>query len=160
MTGLETLADMLASLPFAAPLRRSVWSYALVNAAHILGIGLLLGAILPLDLRLMGWRSGPPIATLAPFLSRVAATGLALAVVTGVMLLSVQPAEYLPMTAFRVKLLLIALALANLTALHLNPSWRAVKTGGPLTGKVRWAAAVSALCWLAVLVAGRAIGFL
>ena len=157
---METLADVLASLPFVGSLRRSVWSYALVNAAHILGIGLLLGAILPLDLRLLGWRSGPPLSTLAPFLSRIAAGGLALAVLTGVTLLSVQPMEYLPKPVFRVKLMLIALALMNLTALHMQRSWRAVKEGGEATASVRWAAAVSALCWLGVLVAGRMIGFL
>lgn len=157
---MQALADLLAGLPFAGPLRRSVWAYALVNAAHILGIGLLLGAILPLDLRLMGWRHGPPLSTLAPFLSRIAAAGLALAVTTGVVLLSVQPMEYLPLPVFRLKLLLIALALVNLLALHRAGSWRAVADGGPVAARVRWAAGVSALCWLGVLLAGRMIGFL
>lgn len=157
---MQALADLLAGLPFAGPLRRSVWAYALVNAAHILGIGLLLGAILPLDLRLMGWRHGPPLSTLAPFLSRIAAAGLALAVTTGVVLLSVQPMEYLPLPVFRLKLLLIALALVNLLALHRARSWRAVADGGPVAARVRWAAGISALCWLGVLVAGRMIGFL
>ena len=123
---MQALADLLAALPFVGPLRRSVWAYALVNAAHILGIGLLLGAILPLDLRLMGWHQGPPLSTLAPFLSRIAAAGLALAVATGATLLSVQPMEYLPLPAFRAKMLLIALALVNLLALHRARSWRAV----------------------------------
>ena len=156
---MQALADLLTSLPFVGPLRRSVWAYALVNAAHILGIGLLLGAILPLDLRLMGWRHGPPLSTLAAFLSRIAAAGLALAVVTGAVLLSVQPMEYLPMPVFRAKMLLIALALLNLSALHRARSWRAVQDGGAVTSRVRWAAGISALCWLGVLVAGRMIGF-
>lgn len=157
---MQALADLLTALPFVGPLRRSVWAYALVNAAHILGIGLLLGSILPLDLRLMGWRRGPPLSTLAPFLSRTAAFGLALAAATGAILLSVQPMEYLPRTVFRVKMLLIALALLNLAALHRARSWRAIGDGGPVAGRVRWAAGISALCWLGVLVAGRMIGFL
>lgn len=157
---MQALADLLTALPFVGPLRRSVWAYALVNAAHILGIGVLLGAILPLDLRLMGWRFGPPLSLLAPFLSRTAAVGLALAAVTGAILLSVQPMEYLPRTVFRVKMLLIVLALLNLAALHRARSWRAIGNGGPVTGRVRWAAGISALCWLGVLIAGRMIGFL
>lgn len=157
---MQALADLLSALPFVGPLRRSVWAYALVNAAHVLGIGLLLGAILPLDLRLMGWRCGPPLSMLAPFLSRIAAFGLALAAVTGAVLLSVQPMEYLPMPVFRMKMLLIALALVNLVALHRARSWRAVENGEQVAGRVRWAACVSALCWLGVLVAGRMIGFL
>ena len=55
---------------------------------------------------------------------------------------------------------LIALALVNLLALHRARSWRAVEDGGPVAARVRWAAGVSALCWLGVLVAGRMIGFL
>jgi hypothetical protein len=49
-----------------------------VNATHILGIGLI-GAILPLDLRLIGLLSSPPLETVAPFLLRAASIGLALA---------------------------------------------------------------------------------
>jgi len=64
------------------------------------------------------------------------------------------------MPVFRVKMLLIALALLNLLALHRVRSWRAVQDGGAVTGRVRWAAGISALCWLGVLVAGRMIGFL
>ena len=55
---------------------------------------------------------------------------------------------------------LIALALVNLLALHRARSWRAVADGGPVAARVRWAAGISALCWLGVLVAGRMIGFL
>ena len=50
--------------------------------------------------------------------------------------------------------------LLNLSALHRARSWRAVQDGGAVTSRVRWAAGISALCWLGVLVAGRMIGFL
>ena len=85
--------EWLGSLPPAELLRRSATLYLLVNAAHILGIGLLVGAILPLDLRLIGLLRDGPIAVLAPFLVRVAATGLLLAIVTGFLLFSVKPAD-------------------------------------------------------------------
>lgn len=45
----------------ARTLRGSGNPYMVVNAAHILGIGLLLGAILPLDLRILGVLCGPPL---------------------------------------------------------------------------------------------------
>ena len=65
----------LEQLPFVAELRNSRWTYATVNASHIVGIALLFGAIVPLDLRLMGcWRS-VPIQTLARILVPVAAAG-------------------------------------------------------------------------------------
>lgn len=157
---MEGLAAILSALPFSGALRGSVTFYALVNATHILGIALLLGAILPLDLRMLGLLRGPPLAGLAPFLSRLAAAGLVLALVTGLMLLSVRPAEYLGNPAFRIKALLITVALANVVVVHLGRGWRDLQRGGAVTPALRIGAAISALVWLLALLAGRMIGFL
>jgi hypothetical protein len=141
-------------------LRGSGHAYMVVNAAHILGIGLLIGAVVPLDLRLLGVIRAGPLQVIGPFLSRCAAVGLALALATGLMLWLVRPAEYLGNAAFQWKLGLLALALATVGLQHLAPGWReAVATGRPGPG-VRIRAAVSLLTWPAVLVAGRWIGFL
>src|SRR5690606_30355947 len=118
---------------------------------HILGIGLLLGGILPLDLRLLGLLKKPPIEILAPFLTRSAALGLAFAVATGLWLLSVKPAEYLANAAFRWKLVLLAIALINVAIQHRltnTRDWNVVPT-------TRICAALSLCAWLSVLVAGR-----
>lgn len=135
-------------------------AYALVNAGHILGIALILGAILPLDLRLLGFLNGPSLAVLAPFLSRVAAVGVGLAILTGLMLVSVRPAEYLANPAFRIKILLIGVALANVMLIHAGKGWRGLPHGRSATSGLRLGAAVSALLWLGAMVAGRLIGFM
>ena len=83
MSLVDWLATWLASWPGAVLLQRSGTAYLLVNAAHILGVGLLVGAILPLDLRLLGFFRGVPLQVVGPFLSRAAATGLVLALATG-----------------------------------------------------------------------------
>lgn len=70
---IDILEWLQATLP-AATLRRSGTLYMVVNAAHILAIGLLVGAILPLDLRLAGFFRKVPVEILAPFLSRAAAS--------------------------------------------------------------------------------------
>lgn len=149
----------IESLPPAALLRGNATLYLLVNAAHILGIGLLVGAILPLDLRLIGVMRDGPLAVLAPFLVRVAAAGLALAMLTGLLLFSVKPAEYVANPAFLVKMGLLALGLANILLQHRNVGWPLVKQGAPPSVAVRGLAALSFATWLAVLVAGRWIGF-
>jgi len=57
---LAELLTALQNLEPVAALRASRWVYPLVNAGHIAGIALLVGAILPRDLRLLGaWRSVP-----------------------------------------------------------------------------------------------------
>lgn len=131
-----------------------------VNAAHILGIGLLLGAIIPLDLRLIGiFRSGP-IRILGPFLSRAAGVGFCIALLTGGTLLSVSASEYLENEAFRWKMALIGLGMLTIALQHGGGGWRrAVETGVPGPG-TRLLAALSLMVWLSVLLSGRWIGFL
>jgi hypothetical protein len=151
--------DWLGALPHAELLRRSATLYLFANATHILGIGLLLGAILPLDLRLIGVLRKGPIAVLAPFLVRVAATGLALAIVTGLLLFSVKPTEYAANPAFLTKLGLLAFGLANVGFQHRSRTWLTLRQGGKPDTVVRVLAGLSFLTWLAALVAGRWIGF-
>jgi hypothetical protein len=141
------MLELLGSWPGAVWLQRSGTAYLFVNAAHILGIGLLLGSILPLDLKQLGAFRKFPLEVLWPFLVRVGATGVGLAVVTGAWLFSVKPAEYWANEAFRWKALLLAIALANVAVQH---------AGRP----TRVSAALSLGAWLSILVAGRWIGFL
>ncbi|MCC7253139.1 DUF6644 family protein [Hyphomicrobium sp.] len=152
--------DWLAAWPGAVWLQGSGTAYLFVNAAHILGIGLLLGAILPLDLRLVGVLRSFPIAVVGPFLLRVASTGLALALLTGLWLFTVQPKDYVTNAAFLSKLVLLALALANIGLQHYGRHFRAALDGQAIHLSVRILAAVSAILWLSVLVAGRWIGFI
>lgn len=141
------MLEVIGSWPGAAWLQQSWVAYVFVNAAHILGIAVLLGGILPLDLRLLGFFRKYSIEVLEPFLTRSAATGLAIAIVTGLWLFSVKPEEYLANAAFRWKAALLAFALVNIAVQH----W----------GKAnRVSAALSIGVWLGVLIAGRWIGFL
>lgn len=153
------VVEWLAHWPGAQLLQRSGTTYLFVNAAHILGIGLLIGAILPLDLRLAGVIRGAPLALLAPFLSRAAAFGLALAVVTGFWLFTVKPGEYLANPAFLWKLGLLALALVNIALQHSGQAFREALAGDRFPLRVRLVALASCTLWLAVLLAGRWIGF-
>lgn len=154
------MIEALAEWPGALLLRRSYVAYLAVNALHILGVGLLIGAILPLDLRLLGLFARAPLAVLGPFLARAAAAGLALAALTGAWLFTVSPAKYLDNPAFLAKLALLAFALVNVAAQHAGAGYRAALAGGAVAARVRMHAAVSAGAWVGVLVAGRWIGFL
>jgi hypothetical protein len=153
------LAAWIEASGLARMLRGSGDLYMVLNALHILGIGLLLGAILPLDLRILGILRGPPLAVIGPFLSRMAGIGLGLAVLTGACLWSVSAAEYLGNVAFRWKLVLLATALGNVALMH-KLGWEQVVATGRPGPAARLLAALSAVIWPAVLLAGRWIGFL
>ncbi|ANM09649.1 MULTISPECIES: DUF6644 family protein [unclassified Rhizobium] len=152
--------EWLSATAPAVALRRSATLYMFVNTAHILAIGLLVGAILPLDLRLAGFFRKVPVEIVAPFLSRSAGIGLAAAILTGVCLFSVRAAEYAANPAFLAKLCLIAFGLLNVLAVHAGHAWRTATTVGILRPAIRVSAALSATIWIATLVAGRWIGFL
>lgn len=150
----------VAELPVAVALRSSQVLYPLVNAAHIVAIGLLIGAVVTLDLRLLGAFGGHPLAHLGPPLWRVAAGGLALAALTGALLFSTRAPAYAENPAFIAKLGLIGLGVLNVALLRSNRHWRRALEGGPAHPSVRLAALLSLLTWLGAVVAGRWIGFL
>ncbi len=146
--------------PVAAALRGSFYIYPLVNAAHIVGIAILVGAIVPLDLRILGAYRSVPLDLLARILIPSAATGAAIAVVAGMLLFTVKPHEYLANAAFITKLGLVTLGGANLVVVHATPAWRRARAGNPVAPLLRANAVASIVIWLAAILAGRWIGFL
>jgi hypothetical protein len=149
----------LEASALAEALRASQYAYPLVNAAHIMGLAALFGSILALDLRLLGLFRQAPLAPLAQVLPRVAAAGLALALLTGVALFSVQPFDYLAHPAFPVKLALIALGAGHALWLHRTPAWREAMSGGPVPARLRLSGALSLAVWAGAILAGRLLAF-
>ncbi|CDZ61144.1 DUF6644 family protein [Neorhizobium galegae] len=156
---MEFLA-MAAETPLARALITSSTLYLLVNAAHILGIGMLFGAILALDLRLLGFAPAIPLAVVAPYLSRLAGAGVILAILTGLCLFSVRPLEYARNPAFLAKLGFVALGLVNVAVVHFSSGWRTVLAGDAPTAALRFSAVLSIVLWISAVIAGRWIGFL
>lgn len=154
------LLQALGDSGLAAWLRLPGPAYPLANAAHILSLGLLIGSVAVLDLRLLGVIRSAPVSALGPVLSRAAAVGLLAAMATGVALLSVRPPAYLANPAFLTKLALVGLGVANAAAVRLNPAWPRALADGPVAGSLRAQAAASLAIWVGAVVAGRWIGFL
>lgn len=144
----------------AAALRRPGIAYPLVSAAHILALGTLVGAIATLDLRLLGLFRRYPLAHLAAPLTRMAAAGLALAIVTGLCLFIVRPAAYAQNPAFLLKLALVGAGLANALLLRALTRWREAVAGGAIGPAVRLMAALSLAIWAAAVLSGRWIAFI
>lgn len=151
---MPSLLEALGSSALAEWLRFSRWAYAAVNATHILGIALLVGAIVPLDLRLLGvWRS-VPLRPLERVLVPMAAIGLGIAVAAGALLFLARPARYAALDIFLAKMTLVALGTVNAMRLRLGPALADL----PPT-QMRLAGLVSLACWLAALALGRLIAF-
>ena len=139
-----------------------VWTYAVVNLTHILGVASLFGAILVLDLRMLGvWRR-IPLAELARPAVTVAGTGFAVAAISGCGLLATKATEYLGNPFVPIKFAAIFLGVANVAAIHHLPAWKARANPALPAGQSRqlaFSAAISLACWLSAVTAGRMVGY-
>jgi hypothetical protein len=149
----------LGNTPVGAFMQRSTWGFAVVEMVHLLGLALLGGSVLVIDLSLLGFglrgvRKTQVVRSLAP-LFRLSLVAM---LVTGVLLLSEEALKCYYSPAFRLKILALALAVPLSWALHRQ----ALRNGGAddASRRVRFAAALSLALWLCVGIAGRAIGFI
>lgn len=149
LVGLETTS-------LAQFLRASRWGYAAVSAAHILGIALLIGTILPLNMRMLGLWTSVPLSALARVLVPVAASGLALAVAAGVLLFSIRAREYADLSVLQLKFALIGLG--TVAALELHRVY-GLTLRQASRRRLMVHAVVSTTCWIGALISGRLIAF-
>ncbi|WP_202842871.1 hypothetical protein [Luteimonas saliphila] len=134
-------------------------SYALVNVLHLLGLALLVGPTLLLDLRLLGAGRAFPLVETVRTLSRIAAAGVAIAVCSGVALFAADAVALWSHPVMRTKLALVLVALTNVALFYAwagrgRSAWTAEV---PMAARV--SAAVSLLAWPAIVVAGRMIAY-
>jgi hypothetical protein len=154
---LEGLLNALEASALASTLRVSRWGYAALSASHILALAMLVGATLPLNLRLLGLWPRIEVATLARVLVPVAATGLGLAILTGLALFSVRAGEYEALTVLQAKLALVTLGGAAALWAHVRYGW--TLAAAPPAARYRHAA-LSLACWIGALACGRLIAFM
>jgi hypothetical protein len=139
-----------------------VWTYAIVNLAHILGVASLFGSVLVLDLRLLGIGRRVPLAALADATVPVATAGFAVAAVTGVGLLVTKATEYVGNPFLALKFPAIALALVNVLLIRRSEAWQARGRRELLPREHRRLAIMGGLslaCWLTAIAAGRLIAY-
>jgi hypothetical protein len=129
------------------------WAYPALETVHLLGIALLFGGLLVFELRLLGLARTLDLAALARLVLPLALLGFALCLLTGLAMFSTQPQELLANPAFRVKLLLLALAGAN-------AAWFHARGGLALAdGAARAQGLLSLWIWIAVIICGRWIAY-
>ena len=150
-------AAALESLPLAVALRGSIWVYPLINAGHILGIALLVGGIVPLDLRILGMWPSVPLPSLWRLLVCTAGAGLGIATACGVLLFITRASAYVASPLFSMKMVLVAVGIANALSLHLSARFHSLSLRVPWHFRLQ--AILSLAIWVAVLFLGRMVGY-
>jgi hypothetical protein len=138
-------------------IRASTWQFAVLEMVHLIGLTMLLGSLMVLDLRLWGvGMRRQPIADLARDLRAWLFSGMALVIGSGIFLFFGEPMKLYGSPAFHVKMLLLFLALVFQFTL-----FRLVTSTPQDTGALhRVAGVLSLVLWFGVGLAGRGIGFL
>ena len=152
---LDQVLGLVAAFGLATGVTRSTVVYALTSASHVLGIALLIGPILLVDLRLLGWLQSLNQAAIIT-LRRTATCGALLALSSGFVLFSARPFDYAANRVFLAKLVVITAALAN--ALMFEWRMRRAPTGMTLSTAPLFGVASIAL-WISALLLGRWIAF-
>lgn len=161
----ETGARLLAWLEgnaLSAWIREATWAYPLIETAHILGFVVLVGGAFMFDLRLLGFAPSLPVVAAERHLIRWSRLSLLVVLPTGFMLFMTQAAETWANGAFRLKLLLIAVAALNALIFHLRTfksaqEWEKQKST-PVAARL--SALVSLIAWTGVITCGRLIAYL
>ena len=136
-----------------ATLKSHVWAYPALEVVHIVGIALLLGNLVLLELRVFGRGAALSVKDLARLSLSVALCGFGLVAASGLLMFATQPAELLSNRVFTLKMLLLMLAGCNAAWFHGRGSL------ARLDGLARAQMLASTVVWLAVVVCGRWIAY-
>lgn len=129
------------------------WAYPALEAVHIVGIALLVGNLVLLELRVWGAARELPVSALARLSLSLALCGFGVIALTGLAMFSAQPGELLANRAFVIKMALVSLAGLNAAMFHARDGL------ARLDGVARAQTVLSLGLWLAVIICGRWIAY-
>lgn len=158
---LESLQNTLQSTGFVIWVRESptVLAYPTILAAHTFGMAFLVGLSGMIALRILGFAPGLPLAPLERFFPLIW-VGFWVNAVSGVVLLSLTPADFLTDAAFYIKLLGVAGAVASVRWLRTNafgdPASLDTK---PVPMKSKVLAVTTLTCWAVAILGGRVVAY-
>jgi hypothetical protein len=141
-------------------IRHSLWIYPAANVLHVIGVALLVGSIMALDLRFLGFARTLPIKAVSRFLTPVAVVGICLIVPTGLTLFTADAGPLSSNRLLQIKLALVLLGLINAVAFRLLWTRRISRwdTQPPPLGRAQVVASMA--IWLSVPTLGRLLAYL
>ena len=147
------LFEHLQSSPISQIIRHSALLIALLEIVHLIGLALLLGAILMVDLTLLGYGIGSqPAARIGRDLDRWTKAGLVILLATGPLIFISEAVKCYKSPAFWIKLTLLALAIW----FHFTTHRRTVLAEPP-PADAKAVAVLSLVLWFGVALAAKAI---
>jgi hypothetical protein len=147
---------------WAQQFRGSLNLWGITEGTHVLTLMLFAGTIWLVDLRMLGIAfRNTPFSRLNDRILPYTAFAFAVMIVTGIILFLAKPMDYYHNVWFRVKMIFLLIAAANIAWFHYTvqktqPEWDADPTP---PAKVRLSGAVSLTSWVVIIVVGRFIAY-
>ncbi len=159
---LEAFAAWLGKTPLSAFVAGQAWVVPTVQTVHILAISVVVAAVVILHLRVLGViEQNQPIGVLARRFVSPSAVAIGVLALTGLLMIAGEPNRALFRYVFWIKMALLALAMAlsgaMLQGLKTSAAWADAAAPPPPLYKAL--AAGLLLVWVAIIVAGRWIGY-
>ena len=146
---------------FGAAIRQSNWLFPLANVGHVLALAMFAGAIVMMDVRLLGGLSATSPAQVLMRARSGAIAAFVLLAVTGFMQFAADASHLIINPVFQIKLGLIGLGLLNLAIFEFGVK-RSVTGLGPgvaMPASAKTAGFMSIAIWIAVAACGRSIAY-
>jgi hypothetical protein len=140
----------------------NAWAIPTIQSIHIVGIGIVLGSVFMIDLRLLGWAGMDQ--TLRQTTDRFGpwlTSSLWLMLATGLLMVVGEPVRELITVSFWLKMFLVAVG-ALVAVMFLRAVRRNEQHWEAMAGKrraVKWLAVLTFLIWACIIILGRLIAY-
>jgi hypothetical protein len=159
---LLSFCEWLATTSASIALHESRYVYLIVLTTHVMTLFLFLGAAVVVDLRLLGVTLRQiPVTETIDSLFPWGTAGFALMIVSGVLLFYAAPVDRYENLFFRLKLVLLILAVTNRWIFYkvIYPSVAGWNLNPVPPRKARVIGAIGLFLWVAIITAGRMIPY-
>ena len=157
MTG--NILNWLESSIIGVWVAQSLWGYPIVLSSHAVGMAIVVGTVVVLNLGVLGYPREIPIASFGN-LKFVAWSGVALNVLSGIAQFCGDPSRFFFHPVFWIKMALIALGAVSVWFVFRALPEAKQLAGTEPPGSAKIVAALSLVFWPAAIVAGRLIAYI
>jgi hypothetical protein len=146
----------------ATRIREGLYLFPMLESIHVIGLALVFGTILVIDLRLLGKASAErPFKFMSADILKWTWVAFAITAITGSLMFTTNAGVYYHNFYFQTKMVLLALAGINMFAFELTAgrtlhTWDKAPSAPPMG---RFVGVMSIVLWIAIIVTGRFIGF-
>jgi hypothetical protein len=158
---MDSFLQMIQQTAFADGLRQSTWVYPITLTLHSVGLAMVVGVLLVIDLRIVGVTRSLPLLPLKRLMTLVWLF-FAVNATTGIMLLTTDAMKFYYSTAFRFKMSAIVIGVVLALVMNSSVLKMAGKYDRPeavIPASAKLLAVVSILMWMTAIGFGRYMAY-